>query len=353
MDQTRRILITGGAGYVGAMLVPKLLKKGYQVRVLDLYFFGENIWDDLDDRSGLEEIKGDIRDEQTVSRAMKECDAVIHLACISNDPSCDLNPQLARTINFDCFEPMVKIAKAAGVRKFIFASSSSVYGVSDQKNVTEDHPLLPITDYNRFKGMCEPILLKEKSENFAPVVIRPATLCGYSRRQRLDLTVNILTNHAVNRRKILVFGGKQMRPNLHIQDMLSLYELLLELPAEKISGGVYNAGYENYTVEDLAKIVKRVVEKQIPGKAPIEIETTPSDDIRSYHISSEKIKRELGFVPHCTIEDAVRELTEAFAQNLLPHSLDDIKYFNIKTMQSLDPLLCPPPGWGRNKVGVN
>lgn len=336
MERIKRILITGGAGYVGAMLVPRLLKKGYQVRVLDLYFFGDNIWEDLEDRSGLEEIKGDIRDEETVRRAVKDCDAVIHLACISNDPSCDLNPQLARSINLDCFEPIVKIAKAAGVCRFIFASSSSVYGVSDQKNVAEDHPLLPITDYNRFKGMCEPILLREKSGDFSPVVIRPATLCGYSRRQRLDLTVNILTNHAVNRGKILVFGGQQMRPNLHLQDMLILYELLLELPPPKISGGVYNAGYENHTVEELAQMVKQVVEKSGRRKGPVEIETTPSDDIRSYHISSEKIRRELGFTPQHTLEDAVRELTEAFAQNKLPNSLEDIRYFNTKTMQSLN-----------------
>lgn len=338
MNEVKKIFIPGGAGYVGAMLVPSLLKKEYQVRVLDLYIYNEAIFKDIENKENLEEIKGDVRDLELVGKAVQGVDAVIHLACISNDPSCDLNPKLARSINFDCFEPMVKMAKEAGVKKFIFASSSSVYGISDQKNVTEDHDKLPITDYNRFKAMCESVLLDEASVSFAPVVIRPATLCGYSRRQRLDLTVNILTNHAVHNGKILVFGGQQMRPNLHIQDMIRLYESLLELPAEKISGGYYNCGYENHTVEDLAVMIKRIVEEKVPGRKNVQIEMTPSDDKRSYHISSEKLKRELNFSPKYSIEDAVGELIDAFQAGKLPDSLTDDQYFNIKTMQKFQDL---------------
>jgi len=332
---TQTVLVTGGAGYVGAVLVPRLLDSGYRVRVLDLYIFGEHVLDAVKDHPNLQQIKGDIRDQTLLRQVLPGCDAVIHLACISNDPSFELNPALSRSINYDAFDPLVHISKESGVRRFIYASTSSVYGVSDAENVTEDHPLVPITDYNKYKGLCEPILLEQQAPDFTTVVIRPATVCGYSPRQRLDLTVNILTNHAVNLGRITVFGGEQMRPNIHIDDMVDLYLMLLEVPDELIAGKTFNAGYENHTIAEIAEMVQRVVQRDVPGREQLEIVTTPSDDIRSYHISSEKIKRELGFVPKRTIEDAVRDLVAAFQADKIPNPMTDIRYYNIKTMQHL------------------
>ncbi len=336
MTSIRQVLVTGGAGYVGSMLVPRLLAKGYRVRVLDLYIFGEHVLDEVKDNPNLEQVKGDIRDQELLRRVLPGCDAVIHLACVANDPSFDLNPALSRSINYDAFEPLVRISKESGVRRFVYASTSSVYGVSEVQNVTEDHPLVPITDYNKYKGLCEPILLAEQAPNFTTVVIRPATVCGYSPRLRLDLTVNILTSHAVNNGRITVFGGTQMRPNIHVNDMVDLYQTLLELPDERIAGRTFNAGYQNRTVAEIAGIVRDVVRREVHGRENMEIVTTPSDDRRSYHISSEKIKRELGFVPKRTIEDAVRDLVAAFQAGRIPNPMTDIHYYNIKTMQAID-----------------
>lgn len=327
--------MTGGAGYVGAVLVPKLLAAGFNVRVLDLYIYGDNILNSVRDHPGLKQIKGDIRDQDLLKKEIPGCDAVIHLACISNDPSVELNPDLSRTINFEAFEPLVRISKESGVRRFIFASSGSVYGVSDSPEVTEDHPLVPVSLYNKYKAKCEPVLLQYESSDFTTVIIRPSTICGYSPRQRLDLTINILTNHAVNNRKITVFGGTQMRPNLHIQDMIDLYVKLLEYPKELIKGQIFNAGYQNYTVADAAKVVKKVVEKSLPEIKDLEIITTPSDDIRSYHISSEKIKKVLGFIPKYTIENAAQDLIAAFKSGKLPDSMNNSVYYNIKRMKEI------------------
>ncbi len=329
-----RVLVTGGAGYVGAVLVPRLLEDGWAVRVLDLNLFGGDVLDAVKDHPALDHVRGDIRDQELLRRLLPGVDAVIHLACISNDPSFELDPALGRSINFEAFEPLVDLAVESGVRRFVYASSSSVYGISDQPEVTEDHALRPLTDYSRFKATCEPILLERRSPSFIPVVIRPATVCGYSPRQRLDLTVNILTNHAVNRGKIKVFGGSQLRPNIHIADMASLYQLLLRLPDEAIAGKTYNAGYQNHSVAEIAGIVKRVVEREMPERGPIEIETVPTDDLRSYHISSGRIARDLGFSPEHTIEDAVLDLVTAFAAGKLPDAFEDTSYYNVKVMQA-------------------
>ena len=334
-QSSKAVLITGGAGYVGSVLVPRLLQEGCRVRVLDLYIYGDHVLDAVKGNPNLEQIQGDIRDEALVRKAVEGCDAVIHLACISNDPSVELNPDLSRTINFEAFGPLVRASRDAGVRRFVFASSSSVYGVSDQPEVTEEHPLVPVSLYNKYKAMCEPVLREAQAPGFTTVIIRPATICGYSPRQRLDLTVNILTNHAVNAGKITVFGGAQMRPNLHIQDMVDLYAMLLKLPEAKIAGQTFNAGYQNYTVARTAEIVRAVVTQEMPSRKDVEIVTTPSDDIRSYHISAEKIKRELGFVPKRTIEDGARDLTRAFAKGLLPDSMTDIRYYNVTLMKAI------------------
>jgi len=254
---------------------------------------------------------------------------------MSNDPSFELDPNLSKSINYDCFEPMVMAAKDAGVRRFVYASTSSVYGVSDHPDVTEEHPLVPLTDYNKYKGLCEPILFRHQSPDFTTVILRPATICGYSPRMRLDLSVNILTNHAVNRGVITVFGGTQKRPNLHIEDVADVYLMLLQLPDDKIAGEIFNVAYQNHTIMQLAEIVRQVVETEMPERAPIRIETTPSNDLRSYHVSSRKIKERLGYVPKRTIEDAVRDLCVAFKGGKLPNSLTDERYVNVKTVQAL------------------
>jgi len=326
------ILVTGGAGYVGAILVPKLLARGHRVKVLDLYLFGDDV---LPKRApGLEEIRGDIRDAALLRASLAGVDAVIHLACISNDPSFELDPALSKSINYDAFEPLVAISKACGVKRFIYASTSSVYGVSDKPDVTEDHPLVPLTDYNKYKGLCEPILAKYQSRDFTTVTIRPATICGYSPRLRLDLTVNILTNLAVNNRRITIFGGTQKRPNIHIEDITDLYVDLLGFPAELIAGKIFNCGYENHTVTELGGMVHDSVLEEMPALSPIEITTSPSNDLRSYHISSEKIARELGYKPRRTVQDAVVDLCRAFNAGKIPNSLTDPRYVNLRTVQA-------------------
>jgi nucleoside-diphosphate-sugar epimerase len=323
----KKIFITGGAGYVGSVLVPKLLDKGYEVTVLDLMIYGEEV---LPKHKNLNAVKGDIRDIELPEKIIPGHDAVIHLACISNDPSFELNPDLGKSINLDPFEPMVQIAKEGGVKRFIYASSSSVYGIKDEPNVTEDMELQPLTDYSKFKAECEKILKKYESDDFTAMTIRPATVCGYSPRLRLDLTVNILTNFAVNKGFIKVFGGEQKRPNIHIQDMTDLYCLLLELPAEKIQGKIFNAGYENFKVNEIAQMVKNVVGDDV------DITIEPTNDNRSYHISSALIKKEIGFEPKHSIEDAVKDLKDAFEKGLIKDSFNNEKYFNVKLMQNIN-----------------
>ena len=332
MIQFEKVLVTGGAGYVGNQLVPQLLGAGYKVTVYDALFFGSQSLPL--DHPGLTLIEGDIRDETKVRAAMAGQDAVLHLACISNDPSFALDEGLSESINYDCFEPLVLAAKEAGVKRFVYCSSSSVYGVSEAPDVTEEHPLVPLTLYNKFKGMCEPILFKHMSDDFTCVTIRPATVCGYSPRTRLDVTVNILTNHAVNKGEITVFGGAQKRPNLHIADMCGVYKLMLEAEASKIHGEIFNIGYQNHTVMEIAEIVRKVVEEAFPEKAPIGINVTETDDNRSYHINSDKILRVLGYAPKHSIEDAVRGLCEAFKAGKLPNSLTDDSYFNVRQLKS-------------------
>ena len=325
------ILVTGGGGYVGSVLVPLLMEAGYRVRVLDLFIYGKQVFDGIPatQRPNLELIEGDLRDTALLKKSLPGCDAVIHLACISNDPSFELDPSLGRSINYDAFMPLVDIAKDCGARRFIYASSSSVYGVKDEQNVTEDLPLEPLTDYSRFKAMCEDELEKRRAPGFTTLTLRPATVCGWSPRLRLDLSVNILTNHAVNKNKITVFGGAQLRPNFHVRDCAELYVKCLALPSEQIDGKVFNAGYQNLSLNAIAAKVRDIVGPHV------EIAHTPTDDNRSYHISSEKILRELGYSPRFTIEDAIRELVEAFRAGKIPDSFTNPLYFNIKRMQEI------------------
>ena len=325
--KSEKIFITGGAGYVGAVLVPHLLNEGYEVTVFDLMIYGEQV---LPEDSRLTTIKGDIRDADLLRMSISGHDVVIHLACISNDPSFELNPTLGRSINLDAFRPLVEISRNAGIKKFVYASSSSVYGVKQEQNVDESMTLEPLTDYSQFKADCEQILLEYQSPDFTTVTIRPATVCGYSPRQRLDVVVNILTNLAYHKREITVFGGTQLRPNIHIEDMVEAYIAVLRAPIDVIAGQIYNAGYENQPVSELAEIVRQEV------GADVKLTMTSTDDNRSYHISSQKIKDQLGFRATFNINKAVKDLLDAFEKGWLPNSLEDEIYFNIRRMQSLN-----------------
>jgi nucleoside-diphosphate-sugar epimerase len=328
-----KVLVTGGAGYCGGRLVPQLLARGYKVTVYDIMFFGNSFLPR--DNPNLRIVDGDIRDTAKFAATAVKQDAIVHLACISNDASFELDEDLSTSINLKAFEPLVLAAKNAGVKRFVYASSSSVYGVSDKPDVTEDHPLVPLTLYNKYKGMCEPLLHKHADDRFTGVIFRPATVCGYSPRQRLDLSVNILTNHAVNAGKITVFGGSQLRPNLHIQDYCDAVELFLTAPADKLRNQIFNVGYQNLSLMEIAELVQRVVAQEIPARGKVEIVTTPTDDIRSYHINSDKIRRALGFNPRHTVEDAVRELCRAFLANKLPNSMEDVCYYNVRLLKRL------------------
>ena len=240
MSDIKKVLVTGGGGYVGSSLIPKLLEENFEINVLDLMIYGET----LPENPKVKIFKGDLRNIELVRKSLKGCDAVIHLACISNDPSFELDKKLGKEINLDAFRPLVEESKKAGIKRFIYASSSSVYGLKKEKNVNEEMSLEPLTDYSRFEADCEKILKEYKSENFITTIIRPATVCGFSPRQRLDLVVNILTNLAYNNRQITIFGGPQMRPNIHIEDMTDLYLMLLKIPGRQINGKIFNAGTE-------------------------------------------------------------------------------------------------------------
>jgi len=304
------------------------------VRVLDVNWFGDAALASVRHLGSFEEMTGDIRDTVALRMALDGIDVVIHLAAISNDPSCDLDPALTRSVNYESFAPLLRLVREARVQRFVFASSASVYGISDAPEVREDHPQHPITLYNHYKGECERQLFALHASELTTVAVRPATLCGRSPRQRLDLTVNILTTHAVVNRKITVFGGAQQRPNLHLRDMVRLYEQLVDAPAARVAGQAFNAGAENLTVAAIAGRVRDVVEGLIPGCAPLPIETTASNDPRSYHVCTDKVRQVLGFVPQWGIDDAVRELTQALTAHEIADPLHDDRYYNVRWMQS-------------------
>ena len=308
------------------------MASGNKVTIFDTFYFG----DYLENHKNLNKIKGDIRNTNLIEKSCRDHDIFIHLACMSNDTSFELDEKLSTEINFDCFEGIVKAAKLSKIKRFIYASTSSVYGISDAKDIKEDHPFKPLTLYNKFKGLCEPILFKYSDKNFETVIFRPATLCGYSPRQRFDLSVNVLTAHAIVNNKILVFGGSQLRPNLHILDYCDLLDLLISAETPKIQNKIFNVGYQNLSIMEIAKIVREVVLKEFAKKEEILIEVQKSNDLRSYHINSDKIREELKFIPKYTIEDAVIEICDAFKKNSFTDALNNTKYFNVKRIKELN-----------------
>jgi nucleoside-diphosphate-sugar epimerase len=327
----KTILVTGGGGYVGSALVPDLLKCGYRVKVVDVFWYGRDVFDDCNSHPQLERVGLDIRDSARLKQALQGVDAVIHLACISNDPSFELDPTLGKSINYDAFAGLLQGSIDAGVRRFIYASSSSIYGVKEDSDVREDAEPQPLTDYSRFKLDCERDLLAHPNvKGMERVIVRPSTVCGYAPRLRLDLTVNILTIHALVNHKIRIFGGRQLRPNLHIKDMVRAYHVFLEAPGAKIDRDAFNIGFQNRSVEDIAKLVRDTL-----GDPTIELEYTPSDDNRSYHVNSEKVKRVLGFETRYTIEDAVRDIAVAYRAGKICDPLNNTIFSNIKRMQEL------------------
>ena len=309
------ILLTGGCGYVGSILTPKLLDKGHHVTAYDIMWFGNF----LKEHKNLKIIQGDIRNIDTVS--MEGIDAIIHLANIANDPCGDLNAKLAWEVNVLATMGLVEKAIAHNVKQFIYSSSGSVYGVKEEPQVTEELPLVPISDYNKTKMVSERVLLSYKDKIISQIV-RPATVCGYSPRMRLDLSVNMLTVQALANGRITVFGGDQTRPNIHIQDITDVFIHFLNL-GDKATG-IYNAGFENISIMDIARRITDLV--------PAEIVVTPSNDPRSYRLNADKLLS-TGFKPRFKVVDAIQEIIEAFNTGRLK---DEDSCYNIRTMKQMD-----------------
>lgn len=322
------ILVTGGAGYIGSVLVPLLLAQGREVTVLDCFVFGRRSLDAVADHPRLRLVEADLRDGAAVREVLRggAFDAVVHLAAISNDPSSELDPELTRAVNHDALAVLFEEAKAAGVQRLLYASSASVYGIKEEREVTEDLPLEPLTLYARYKAEGEEILNALVDERFCGVSVRAATVCGYSPRLRLDLTINILTEHALTRGEIRVFGGDQERPNIHVRDLANFYARLLDAPAELVNGQAFNVTRENSTVMELARLVRGEVDPELP------IRTVPTDDRRSYRLSGEKVARRLGYRPAVPLAAAVRELAAAFADGRVADPSDPI-YRNVEWMK--------------------
>ena len=306
-----KILVTGGCGYKGHVLVPKLLERGDEVIAFDIQWFGNY----LVPHPNLTVIKGDVRDIESVPLAGVNC--IIHLSSIANDPCGDLNPQLTWEVSALATMQLADKAKRLGIKRFIYASSGSVYGVKEELQVTEELELKPISEYNKTKMVAERVLLSYQNDMVVQIV-RPATVCGYSPRMRLDVSVNLLTMQALSKGKITVFGGDQVRPNIHIDDITDLYLHLIDHPEVT---GVYNAGFENISIMDIAKLVTKYV--------PVEIAVTPSNDPRSYRVNSDKLLA-TGFKPKKSVEDAVSEIIEKYRSGVLK---DDEHFHNLKWMQ--------------------
>ena len=307
-----KILVTGGCGYKGHVLIPKLLNQGHKVICFDIQWFGNF----FDHHENLTVVKGDVRNIEEIPFDGIEC--IIHLASIANDPCGDLNPKLTWEVSALATMQIADKAKQLGVKRFIYASSGSVYGIKDEEQVTEDLELKPISEYNKTKMVAERVLLSYQ-DDMVVQIIRPATVCGYSPRMRLDVSVNLLTMHALSKGKITVFGGEQIRPNIHIDDLTDLYIHLIDHP--EITG-IYNAGFENISILEIAELVTKYLS--------VEIEITASNDPRSYRVNSDKILA-TGFKPKKKVEDAIIEIIDKYNLGILK---DEDKFYNLKWMQA-------------------
>ena len=326
----RRVAVIGGGGYVGSALVPRLIACGVDVSVIDLFLYGESVLDDCRGPGSLRKVRGDIRDAAMLRRELDGAEAVVHLACISNDPSFELDPELGRSINYDAFFGLMEAVRCNRVRRFIYASSSSVYGVREEPDVVEESPCDPLTDYSRFKLRCEEALASDGLEGTSWTILRPATVCGDAPRLRLDVVLNALTISALARKAVVVHGGGQLRPNINIKDMVDVYDVVLEADDDAIRGEVFNAGYQNRTVADLADLAKHVV-----GDPDVTLTVKPTNDARSYHVNSEKIRRRLGFAARHDIADAIRSLCTAYRSGRIPNALSDSRYYNVRRMKQV------------------
>ena len=324
----KRILITGGGGYVGSALIPHLINKGYHVTVLDWFLYKKNIFDQYS-KDKCNKIVGDLRNLEDLKKSLSSVDAVIHLACISNDPSAELNPKLSIDINQNAFKLLLEESRKAKLKRFIFASSSSIYGISDSPQVYEDHPRVPVSLYNVSKAWCEDLLYNEYKD-IPFTIIRPATICGYAERLRLDLAVNLLTSHCIQNKKISIFGGDQYRPNLHIKDMVNLYSYFLEIEEEKVIHQVFNASYNNFTINEIAE---EIINELKPKIGNILVENIKSNDPRSYRVNTDKLNS-IGFKPKYTIKHASRDLLEAFNSGKIEESVTSPIYNNVLMMKS-------------------
>lgn len=325
---SKEILVTGGAGYIGAVLVPELLEQGHRVTVFDAFLYGTDPSTDPIVHERCKRIPGDVRDFGTVDAVLEQgaFDAVVHLAAISNDPSSELDHEVTESVNLRAVDHLMHAAKKHGVKRFLYASSASVYGIKDDENVTEELSLDPITIYAKCKAEGEKILNGLVDDSFVGVSVRSATVCGYSPRLRLDLTINLLTDQALTDRRIRVFGGAQMRPNVHVRDLTAFYRMLLTAPADKISGRAFNVSRENASVMALAEMIRDELDASLP------IDTVPSDDPRSYHLSAARAREELGFEPRHDLVTAVRELRAAYASGKVTDSRSSI-YRNVAWMK--------------------
>ncbi len=323
-----KILITGGFGYVGSRLTPFLADAGYKISVYDLGLYGDQGYRALSpiQKNQIEWIKADIRDPKSLERSLGGIDAVIHLAAISNDPTAELDEKLTRQVNFDAVGMLVSLSKKAGVKRFINASSSSVFGLKSEENISEELEPEPLTFYSKYKMLSEWIIRAASSKDFCTVSVRPATICGYSPRQRFDLTVNKLTADAVKKKLITVHGGAQRRPNIGITDMIHLYKRLLEVEDELINGKVFNFGFENLKVLEIAQLIANEVKDLSP-----QIQITDTKDLRDYHICSDKILKELRYEPVSSIRKEVAELRLALLKEEFSN-IDDERFYNLKIM---------------------